>query len=201
MRNYRESDEQSWVRCRVISFLDTSYLDDVHRYREKFEHEAICLVAVLEGSNEVIGLMDTEIDAKPGEDGRLRATIWALAVLPEYRKRGVAGKLWKATLQGLAQAGVSTVEVWTQDDADANRWYQQQGFEQFTAYLNVYARGRFNQGDKSPVQQLLPEAAENWRYGYIRNLNFEASLEHRAELEALSYRLHEVRGYRLQLTP
>lgn len=29
IRDYRDPDEASWLRCRVLGFLDTSYFDDV----------------------------------------------------------------------------------------------------------------------------------------------------------------------------
>ncbi len=29
IRDYRTSDETSWLRCRVLAFLDTAYYDDV----------------------------------------------------------------------------------------------------------------------------------------------------------------------------
>lgn len=202
VRPYRESDEEGWVRCRVLSFLDTSYRDDVQVYREEFTGESICLVAALENheaqQSEIIGLIDIEIDNTPDETGNLRATIWSIAVLPEYRRKAVAEHLWQAAQISLKKAGVNTVEVWTQDDAPANHWYKKQGFERFHSYLNVYSRGPLNAG---PMNLLLPEAAESWRYGHIRSFNFEAPLEHKEELQKLSYRIHEVRGYRLHLTP
>ncbi len=27
---YRPADEQGWLRCRVLAFLDSAYFDDVH---------------------------------------------------------------------------------------------------------------------------------------------------------------------------
>lgn len=196
VRDYRESDEAAWVRCRLLSFLDTSYRDDVQVYRENFEHRAVCLVAALKHSGEVIGLIDTEIDEAPGEDSKLRATIWSMAVLPEYRRRKVASHLWEATRQRLTSAGVNEVQVWTQDDEAANAWYQTEGFEQLHTYLNVYARGPLNAG---PMNQLLPDSSESWKYGQIRTFNFEAPMEYKEELQRLSYRIHEVRGYRKSL--
>lgn len=197
VRDYRDSDEQAWVRCRLLAFLDTSYKDDVQVYRETFGQQAVSLVAVHKNTDEIIGLIDTEIDDSVENQEERKATIWSIAVLPEYRRRKVALHLWAATQQRLAQAGVTEVQVWTQDDEPANAWYRAEGFEQFHAYLNVYARGPLNAG---PMNQLLPGCSEDWKYGQIRNFNFEAPVQYREELNKLSYRIHEVRGYRKKLS-
>ncbi len=46
IRAYNKEDEMDWVRCRVLSFLDTAYYDNVLREKEKYENPAIELVAV-----------------------------------------------------------------------------------------------------------------------------------------------------------
>lgn len=30
IRDFQPSDETAWLRCRVLSFLETDYYDDVH---------------------------------------------------------------------------------------------------------------------------------------------------------------------------
>ena len=56
IRDYQIEDETSWVRCRVLSFLDTAYYDIVAREKERYQHPSIELVAVENGV--VIGLLD-----------------------------------------------------------------------------------------------------------------------------------------------
>lgn len=34
IRNYQENDEKSWIRCRLLAFVDTAYFDDVQRDKE-----------------------------------------------------------------------------------------------------------------------------------------------------------------------
>lgn len=46
IRDYQIEDETSWVRCRVLSFLDTAYYDIVAREKERYQHPSIELVAV-----------------------------------------------------------------------------------------------------------------------------------------------------------
>ena len=78
IRKYAESDERDWLRCRVISFLDCSYYNDVFTKRELYENDSICLVA--EDDGKIIGLLDVEIETKAGDlcvAGKQRgAVIW-----------------------------------------------------------------------------------------------------------------------------
>jgi hypothetical protein len=53
IRPYRESDERSWVVCRVLSFLDSAFFDDVRQANEHYEHPAIELVA--ERAGKIVG--------------------------------------------------------------------------------------------------------------------------------------------------
>ncbi|WP_250130156.1 hypothetical protein [Jeotgalicoccus sp. WY2] len=41
IRNYEEKDEKGWVRCRVLSFLDTAYYDDVHREKRNLRIQVL----------------------------------------------------------------------------------------------------------------------------------------------------------------
>lgn len=45
VRPYRSEDERGWVVCRLLSFLDTAYFDDVRRAKEHYVHPAIELVS------------------------------------------------------------------------------------------------------------------------------------------------------------
>src|SRR4026207_1351107 len=75
IRPYVERDEQGWLRCRVLSFLDTAFFDSVEREKERYERPAIELVA--EDGREIIGLLDVECDSdgladRPGRGGMSR---------------------------------------------------------------------------------------------------------------------------------
>ncbi|MFW0154879.1 GNAT family N-acetyltransferase [Rothia sp. P6271] len=201
IRLYEERDELSWVRCRLLSFLDCSYFDDVHRYRELYENPAVCVVATR--GEHIVGFLDIEYEEVAGQvcstEGERGGVMWHLGVLPEYRQMGVATKMFEFACERLRAAGVFRIQAWTQDDVPANSWYRAQGFEQFTAHLNVFARGLISKGQMS---DLLPGIEDSWKYlPHIRSLNFEAPCEAREELERLSYRIHEVRGYELNLQP
>ncbi|WP_346844655.1 GNAT family N-acetyltransferase [uncultured Rothia sp.] len=201
IRKYQSADETEWVRTRVLAFLDTSYRDDVQPYRERYENPAIRLVAIDRESQKMVGLIDVEYEQHTGEvcnlPGQRGGVIWHLAVLPEFRNSGIANALFQRALAELKEHGVTRLAVWTQDDEPANSWYRAKGFEIKHCYLNVFSRGLV---DRGPIKDLLPSAAKEWNFGHIRNLNFEADVSHRELLEALSYRIHEVRGMELQLS-
>lgn len=96
IREYAKKDELEWLRCRVLSFLDCSYYNDVLTQRETYENDAICLVAEEEGK--IVGLIDAEIEKEAGSlcvaGNQIGAVIWHLAVLPEYRRNHIAASLW-----------------------------------------------------------------------------------------------------------
>lgn len=196
-RDYKEQDEEGWVRCRVISFLDCSYFDDIKKEKEKYDNPSICLVAEENGT--IVGFLDVEFETAIGDvcylEGDLGATLWHLGVLPEYRKEGVATKLYEIMKDQLIQKGIKRIEVWTQDDKSANRWYQKQGFQQKEAYLNAYIHGT----SKDEIFRKYINLDNMGDIFGIRGFNFEAPIERKEELIPYCYRLHEVKVYELIL--
>ena len=126
IRDYRDADAASWLRCRLLSFFGTEYYDDVVVDRPRFENRAHRLVAVEDDT--VVGLMDVEIFTD-------RATIDVLAVHPDHQRSGLATQLLNAVIPRLP-GGV--LDAWTRGDASANAWYQRSGFTENFRYLHVY---------------------------------------------------------------
>lgn len=148
VRPYEQSDEVGWLRCRVLSFLDTAYFDNVYTEKERYEHPSIELVA--EVDNQIVGLLDVEYEREPGrvtyrtdQDPRdgLGAVIHHVAVHPDYRRRGIGTMLLSVALDELRRNSVEFVEAWTRDDEEACRWYESCGFRSITSYLHVYLEG------------------------------------------------------------
>ena len=140
IRPYRDEDERGWVVCRVLSFLDSAFFDDVRREKEHYEHRALELVADREG--EIIGLIDVECDDAPGavcEDRPgLGGMIWHLAVHPEHQRQGVATALLREAEIRARKHDLVRLEAWTRDDPAARAWYESRGFELVEGYLHVY---------------------------------------------------------------
>ncbi len=192
IRTYRDSDEQGWLRCRVVSFLDCSYFNDVKRKKEIYPHPSVDLVA--EDNGNIAGLLSAELDSDELSINAGRgAIIWHMAVLPEYRSRGVATKLWKTARRMMLSQGISYCELWTQEDVAANGFYRSIGFSLMEdhTWIRCYARGA------EGLLLLNGEAIGNI-YG-PEALVFGAPTSRKDELGRHCYRIDEVRLYSRRL--
>jgi GNAT superfamily N-acetyltransferase len=149
IRAYRPADEQGWLRCRVLAFLDSAYFDDVRREKEHYPGPAIELVAELEG--QIVGLIDVECEKErgtvcsppaPGAPDGLGGMIWHLAVHPDHRRRGFAAALLREARYQARRWQLARFEAWTRDDPGVEAWYRAQGFRWIDAYLHVYMTTR-----------------------------------------------------------
>ncbi|GAA0783029.1 GNAT family N-acetyltransferase [Hathewaya limosa] len=140
IREYKKTDELQWVRCRVLSFLDSAYFDDVLREKEHYENPSIELVAEID--NKIVGLIDIEYEIEQGKAcyklDELGGVIWHLAVLPEYRRLGIATTLLNESVLRLKHKGIKKLQAWTRDDGWVNDWYKNKNFEWKESYLHVY---------------------------------------------------------------
>jgi len=140
IRSYQPSDELQWVRCRVLAFLDSAYYDNVLRAKEKYQNLAIELICQING--QIVGLIDVEYETVVGSvcsnNDNLNGMIWHLAVLPEFRKRGIAGRLLQHAIALVKNQGVTRLEAWTRDDQFVLDWYHRQGFAKKQTYLHVF---------------------------------------------------------------
>ena len=140
IRPYEPADETGWLRCRVLSFLDSAFFDDVRQEKERYERPAIELVA--EENGEIVGLLDLEygfeagsiLAERPGRGGM----VWHLAVHPDHQRRGIATALLVEAERRARERGVERIEAWTRDDAQAQTWYESHGFAKIDGYLHVY---------------------------------------------------------------
>lgn len=141
IRKYVKHDEKGWLRCRVLSFLDSAYYDNVIREKELYENPVIELVAEID--NQIVGLIDVEYEMKIGDVGykqdKLTAVIWHLAVLPEFRNQRVATKLFDEAKTMLQKQNIEIVQAWTRDDKFVIDWYLNRSFEKKESYFHVYS--------------------------------------------------------------
>lgn len=139
IRAYVPADETSWLRCRVLSFLDTAYFDDVDRTKPMIAPPGLELVAVDE-TGAVVGIMDTAIE------GEL-ATIDTVAVHPDHQHRGLGRALLRRARAYVRAVGATTLDAWTRDDPSTLRWYRAMGFTESRHYLHVYANHYTDPGE------------------------------------------------------
>jgi ribosomal protein S18 acetylase RimI-like enzyme len=139
IRSYTDADEQGWLRCRVLGFLDSAFYDDVRQEKEHYDGPAVELVAVAAG--QVVGLLDLELEPASGvlHDTDARGgVIWHIAVHPDYRRRGIATALLERALERARRHGLEVVQAWTRDDEWVHAWYEARGFHRRYSYLHVY---------------------------------------------------------------
>ncbi|MDG0032520.1 GNAT family N-acetyltransferase [Priestia sp. Y58] len=141
IRDYKETDETEWVHCRVLSFLNTAYFDNVLRVKEKYKNSAVELVAV--ENKQIVGLIDVECESQKGTvcsglESRLGGMIWHLAVHPDFRRKGIANQLLYEAENRVRKLGITYLEAWTRDDNWVNKWYLKNNFKVRTSYLHVF---------------------------------------------------------------
>jgi GNAT superfamily N-acetyltransferase len=143
IRTYQPEDEKGWVRCRVLSFLNTAYFDNVFREKEKYNHPAIELVAEVDGM--IAGLLDLEYEEEErtvcSRGTGLGGMIWHIAVHPDFQRRGIGAALLKEAARLAKKHGLNRMEAWTRDDRWVRAWYEKNGFVQKESYLHVYMNG------------------------------------------------------------
>lgn len=160
IREYSPDDESGWVRCRVLSFLDTAYFDNVLKEKEKYNNPSIELVAV-EGE-QIVGILDIEYEIKEGtvcsRGTGLGGMIWHIAVHPDFRRKGIGTLLLKKAEQLSKEMKLNRLEAWTRDDDWVNNWYEKSGFLQVDSYLHVFLEGgeELKGHIKSEVSDLYP---------------------------------------------
>lgn len=187
IRTYRKSDESSWLKCRLLSFYQTSYEKDVQREKESYQNPAIELVAEINGK--IVGLVSIECYVNQlTKEKSQGAIMWHLAVLPDYQKLGIGSALWEVAKEKLAEKSVSYCELWTQEDEEANRFYRRMGFSQDKS--QTYLRGYL----KPLVREI--DLGDGTRSTYfVEEMLIQAPIEDREKLVANGVKVNEVRLY------
>ncbi len=162
IRCYEPKDEIGWLRCRVLSFLDTAYFDHVLREKEKYLHPSIELVA--EEDNQIVGLIDIEYEKEPGticsHKSQRSGMIWHVAVHPDYQCKGIARRLLNECIHLLKDKNIHRLEAWTRDDLFVNNWYKNNDFVKRNSYYHVYMEGKeVESAVKSSMSNLIPITA------------------------------------------
>jgi ribosomal protein S18 acetylase RimI-like enzyme len=180
IRDFRDTDTDSWLECRLLSFFHTEYFDDVATERKRFD-PADYLVAT--ENDQVVGLMDLDLG-----DGT--ATIDVLAVHPRHQRRGIANALLAEGLARLRdRGGIRTLDAWTRGDEAANAWYQRNGFVENYRYLHVYKH--YEDGDEGFT---LPTGVDK-----LIAAAMHAKLDQEERLRERFRRIHVCRQYVLVL--
>lgn len=185
IREYTTADEPAWLRCRVLSFLNTAYFDDVLAAKPVVTPPGFELVAA--GSQGVIsGLIDVTVDGE-------QATIDTVAVHPDHLRRGIGRALLAAAFTRATALGVRTMDAWTRDDPSTLSWYRAAGFAESEHYLHVYANYYTDSGE--------PDRAIGERRPGLRPITafLHANLRDEQLLREQFARVHVCRRFSLDL--
>ncbi len=126
VRSYGPADERSWLRCRVLGFLDTAYFDDV--WPAKPPVIGPDLVAAGDQGT-IAGILMATVSG----------TIDTLVVHPDFRRQGVGQALVDTVISRLREEEATELDAWTRDDPGTLAWYRALGFTEDSHYLHVYA--------------------------------------------------------------
>ena len=143
IRPYNSSDEENWLKCRLVSFHDSAYYDDVYTKKPTFDNPSLELVAEINGK--IVGIIDLEKDNKDGSvcycKTGLGAMVWTIAVLPDYRRLGIASQLILKSVDWAKSKEIDFIEAWTRDDKWVLDWYESLDFNRFHSYWHIYFKG------------------------------------------------------------
>ena len=98
IQKYTPEYEDSWLRCRLLSYFYTSLNEDIETSKPTFDgRPSIELIAVEDGI--VVGLLDMVLDTEELKtaflgDG-LGAFLKTIAVHPDYQSQGIGRKLYE----------------------------------------------------------------------------------------------------------
>ena len=105
VRDYAGTDEQSWLRCRILAFLPTANYDDVVPTKPVVETPGFELVAV-SAYDAAVGLMDVTVDDAVD-------TIDTLALHPDHQSRGIARTLLGHAMTRAHSQNLTALSAWT----------------------------------------------------------------------------------------
>ena len=161
--DYEVAYEDSWVRCKALSYLHSQFHDQMSRNKDRYSlvedgyNEVIELIA-LDGQK-VVGLIDVGVysEERSRHDvyvphAHQGAYLDSIAVHPDYQKSGIAQSLWNQVVDQLKEKQVDYLTIFTRDDIAANAFYQKNGAQLLTKHYRVlgkpkqdtYKRGRFS---------------------------------------------------------
>ena len=193
IRAYTTRDEEQWVRCRAIAFLDSAYFDDVQREKPTYRHPAIELVAA-HRNGAIVGFLDVECEEIAGtvcsQRPGLGGMVWNLGVHPDYRRCGIAVTLLNRAIALAKERGVVRLEAWTRDDEATLAWYRAQGFQAIDGYLHVYLQG---EEAKTHLSASIPGLRPMHAFAHYQNV------EDYEQLRSQFARVHHCHCFELKL--
>jgi|SRR5271170_3501909 len=135
LRNYRTTDLDAMFRLDEACFAEAFRFD--RESMREFAEERNAVVQVAENiCGEIVGFVIAHLERVASE---WRAYVVTLDVAPEYRRKGLAGRLMKEAEACAVSAGVRWIQlhVFTGNDA-AIRFYERVGYQRIRVRRGYY---------------------------------------------------------------
>ncbi len=167
IRPFRDEDERGWVICRVLSFLDSAFFDDVRQTKERYEQHGDrarrgARRRDRRAHRRRVRGASLEPCARSGPG--LGGMIWHLAVHPGAPATGRRDRAAARGREARARArGLARFEAWTRDDAERVRWYETMGLRARVLVPPRVRRARRRPERSLPDHSGSPEAGEGLR--------------------------------------
>ena len=138
---YTPEYEDSWLRCRLLSYFYTSLYEDVETSKPTYNgRPTIELIAIEDGM--VVGILDMVLDTEELRTSFLSKGLGAflktIAVHPDYQSKGIGRKLFETALKELEHTPIEFIELYTRGDEQANNFYKKLGFELMAESYDVF---------------------------------------------------------------
>ena len=144
IRDYTAEDERAWLDC-WARLTVTSHAWGLPAYQSKprYARAAVELVTVPVAAASIVGLIDVEIENKPGELGLLTESrcgfVWELGLAPECRGLGLGRRLIAAAAERLRDRGIGRMEFWSMDEK-AQAFYGRLGMREINRHWRFWVR-------------------------------------------------------------
>ncbi len=140
IRQYHPSDEESWVKCHLFSYYDSTYFDELVKVKPRYETPSIELVKIQ--NDEIVGFLDVELEIEPGQfcfdENNRSGMISVLGVLPQHRREGIATKLVERALNVMSNDhDVHRLEIWVREDPSMLSWLKKLEFQELYRFYQV----------------------------------------------------------------
>ena len=188
IRDYRESDRESWKRTYSLLLTHSHAWTVIHQERPVYKGEDILLVA--EEGGDVAGLIDCEIS----QDDVPTGFIKEFGVNPDHQQRGVGRQLIETMACRLSEKGVKRLEVTTMDP-NAMKFYQACGMVEYHRSMRVFALpdGELKQRvDMTPFEPF-------YMFGSCEVERFEELCNDYHVMSEKPFEPHEAVSYRMEL--
>lgn len=137
---YYPSDEEAWIKCHSLSYLDSIYFDELVKAKPRYESPSVELVGILD--DKIVGILDIEIEQEPGQfcfDENERSSMLAvIGVLSSHRRKGIGTKLIEKGMELIQKNyDVHRIEIWVREDPGTTSWLKQIQFQEIHRFYEI----------------------------------------------------------------